>query len=163
MSDSAEVAAFGLLLGRLSRLNESLVDEVCADRGVSPAEYRVLAMLRHSDLGVGVRPGAISQWVVQTSGGLTATMGRLESAGRIERVTDPDDRRARRVRLTQDGRGFFEDLSADLMVAYQAVLSDLDLAAPTDTVRLLIEAFEQAASLPCSSQWDLGQQVAALG
>ena len=105
MSAPAPLAALVLLLGRLERLNESLVAEVCSSRGVSPGEFRVLAMLRHGGPEDGVRPTEISRWVVQTSGGLTATLHRLERDGRAERVPDPRDGRGRLVSVLRLGLG----------------------------------------------------------
>jgi DNA-binding MarR family transcriptional regulator len=161
VSERAEVAALGLLLGRLERLNESLVVDVCSAEGVSPAELRVLAMLRHGTPTEGVRPTAISRWVVQTSGGLTATLRRLEAAGRIERVEDPDDGRGRRVILTEAGRAFYDRLFEDLTDRYTTVLSGLDVGATTDAVKTVIDVFERSAGLTPTADWDLTRLITA--
>jgi DNA-binding MarR family transcriptional regulator len=161
VTEAADVAGLGLLLGRLERLNESLVVEVCSADGVSPAELRVLAMLRHGAPPDGVRPTDISRWVVQTSGGLTATLRRLEGAGRIERTEDPDDGRGRRVSLTAAGRAFYDRLFTELTDRYAYVLDGLDAEATTDAVKTVIDAFERAAGLTPTADWDLTRTLAA--
>src|SRR4051794_3602415 len=79
-----ELGTLTLLLGRVGRLNELLSTEVCQAHNVTLAEVRALAALR--DAGEPVRPGVLSDRVVQTSGGLTATLRRLEGDGRIRRI-----------------------------------------------------------------------------
>ena len=155
MPPTADVAALGLLLGRLERLNESLVVEVCTAEGVSPGELRVMAMLRHGAPAEGARPTEISRWVVQTSGGLTATLRRLEAAGRVERVDDPEDGRGRRVSLTEAGRAFYDQLFDDLGARYAEVLDDLDIEETTEVVKVVIDAFERSAGLAPTVEWDL--------
>lgn len=160
MSDHIEVATLGLLLGRLERLNESVVAAVCAEHGVSPAEVRVLAMLRHGSAQSGVRPTEISRWVVQTTGGLTATLRRLEADGRISREDDPDDGRGRLVRLTEAGAAFYDLVFDQLSEAYGEILAAVDVETSTEAVRRLIECFEHAAGRPTTRQWDLtGQRM----
>lgn len=155
MSDPARPATLVLLLGRLERLNESLVAEVCSSRGISPGEFRVLAMLRHGGSDDGVRPTEISRWVVQTTGGLTATLHRLERDGRAERVPDSRDGRSRLVRLTTAGRSFYDDVLDELTDRYETVLAGVDVEATQATVRSLISGFERAGGRSPTGEWDL--------
>ncbi|MGI9577733.1 MAG: MarR family winged helix-turn-helix transcriptional regulator [Microthrixaceae bacterium] len=143
-----------LLLGRLERLNESMVAGTCSRHGISPGELRVLAMLRHGAGAEGTRPADIGQWVVQSTGGLAATVGRLEKAGRIERRMDPDDRRARRVLLTEDGRHFYDTVLSELVQQYAGIVDHIDVGESLAAVRTLIDAFEQAEGRLLSSGWD---------
>ena len=163
MRASDDLAALALLLGRLERLNEAVVTGVCAAERVSPAEFRVLAMLRHGTAGEAVRPTDISRWVVQTSGGLTATLRRLEMAGRVERVPDPDDGRVRRVALTDDGAAFYDRLLGILTSRYDDALAGLDIEATTTAVRSLIDALERTTGRASSSEADLSVLMSAGG
>ena len=102
MADT-DLPTLTLLLGRLGRLNEAAVNDVCAQHGTTSAEVRVLLMLSHRPEGA-ASPSDIARFVVQTSGGLTATLRRLEADGHVERRPDPHDGRGRLVALTPAGR-----------------------------------------------------------
>ena len=94
---------FTFLLGRLGRLTEAVATDVCARVDLTPAELRVLSYLAHSDGGT-ASPRSLARFIVQTSGGLTATLHRLEQQHLIERRPDPADGRGRLVVLTELGR-----------------------------------------------------------
>jgi DNA-binding MarR family transcriptional regulator len=80
-ADDELVLAFGRLQGAANRL-----------------EY---ILGRAGEPGLSMR--AISQEQVLTTGGVTRLVDRMEAAGLVRRVTDPDDRRGRLVRLTPQG------------------------------------------------------------
>ena len=87
-----------LLLGRLGRLTDSVTTDICAE-AATPAENRVLAYLVHAAEHT-ARPSDVARFVVQTSGGLTATLSRLESAGLDERRPEPSDGRGKLIVLS---------------------------------------------------------------
>ena len=156
-----DVASFALLLGRLARLNEAAVGEVCVEHGTTPAEVRVLALLGHRTGGQ-ASPSDIASFVIQTSGGLTATLRRLETDGLIERVADPDDGRGRLVVLTADGGAFYERALAAIVARVERVVGDIDLDTADRVVRQLVEAFELDAGFPSSAGFVAGVPTAAL-
>lgn len=155
MTGSADLTTLTFLLGRLGRLNEALVTEVCADHGTTPAEVRVLSMLAHQSTGA-ASPRHVARFVVQTTGGLTATLGRLESAGLVERRPDPTDGRGRLVALTTEGREFQSAVMTAVVQRTAAVLDDLDLDRLDHAVRAAVVAFETAAGLPSSAGFVAG-------
>lgn len=132
-----------LLLARLERLNEAFMAGVCRRHDISPSELRVLAMLRHRVDDGRVSPSQLAEWIVQTSGGLTATLRRLEDAGCVVRIEDPDDGRGRLVQLTDDGAASYEAVFADLVARYGVLFDDLDQDEALLAVRRMIEAFER--------------------
>jgi DNA-binding MarR family transcriptional regulator len=152
---SAELATLVVLLGRLERLNESFVGEACRSRDISPSELRVLAVLRLSAEQGPLRPTTISRRVVLSSGGLTATLRRLEGTGRVTRVDDPDDGRVRLVALTGDGARFYDELFADLLERYRQVLEGLGTDAVLAAVRQLVAALEPGRRAAPSQPWEL--------
>lgn len=154
----ADLPSLVFLLGRLARLNESVVGEVCADHGTTPAEVRVLSLLVHRP-DRSASPSDIATFVVQTSGGLTATLRRLEADGLIERVADPDDGRGRLVVLTPAGEQFHTTVIGRLVDRIGAVLAGLDLDLADEQIRTLVEAFESAAGLPSSAGFQAGVPV----
>jgi len=76
---------------------------VAADvwEGVSPNEYGVLYAL--SAAPEGLRITELGNDALLTQAGLSRLVARLESTGLVERVADPLDGRAQRVRLTEAG------------------------------------------------------------
>ena len=145
------LTSFVMLMGRLERLNDELITEVCGRHGISPSEIRVMSMLRENDGSV--RPATISRWVLQTAGGLSATLRRLEADGRIQRSDDPDDKRGRLISLTTDGEIFHDLVLAEIRERYEFALADVDLEASRVHVAALIGAFERFGNHPPSQDW----------
>ena len=135
------------LLGRLGRLTDSMTTDICAEAATTPAEIRVLAYLVHAPEHT-ARPSDVARFVVQTSGGLTATLSRLESAGLVERRPDPSDGRGKLILLSGEGRRLHDTVITRLTDAAAAAVSDLDLDDVGTHVRDLIIALERAAGLP---------------
>jgi DNA-binding MarR family transcriptional regulator len=71
--------------------------------GLSPREYGVLYAL--STAPDGLRITDLRNDALLTQPGISRLIARLESRGLVERVDDPDDGRACRIRLTQAGAG----------------------------------------------------------
>jgi DNA-binding MarR family transcriptional regulator len=69
--------------------------------GLGPSEYGVLYAL--SGAPHGLRITELRADVLLTQPGISRLIARLEDAGLVERVDDPDDGRACRVRLTDAG------------------------------------------------------------
>ena len=155
IATDTDLTTLTLLLARVGRLSESLALEVCAARDSTPAEFRVLALLRHRPDGAG-SPSDIARWVVQTSGGLTATLRRLESDGHIERRPDPDDGRGRLVALTEQGSAFHDELLAELVERHRVAVADIGLDGALDAVRGLVTGLERANGLPTSAGFVAG-------
>ncbi len=101
----------------------------------------------------------IARYVVQTSGGLTATLRRLEDTGRITRLDDPDDRRGRLVALTATGTAFYDQLLGELTERYAKALDTVDIEQTTATVRRLIDAFERFGNRPTTGGWQLTDEL----
>ncbi len=150
-----DLATRTLLLARVSRLSESVTADVCTAQGTTPAELRVLSMLNHRPEGAG-SPSDIARWVVQTSGGLTATLKRLEDDGYVERRPDPDDGRGRLVALTDAGRAFHDRLLTGLVGRVGAVFAGIDTEGALAAIRDLAGALERAAGLPSSDGFVAG-------
>jgi DNA-binding MarR family transcriptional regulator len=68
---------------------------------LSPSEYGVLYAL--STAPDGLRITELSADALLTQAGISRLVARLEASGLVERVADPDDGRASRIRLTEAG------------------------------------------------------------
>ena len=135
---------------------------VCRGHQISPSELRVLAMLRHRVDDGRVSPSQLAEWIVQTSGGLTATLHRLEVAGHVVRVDDPDDGRGRLVQLTESGSTYYEEVFDDLVERYGVVFAQLDHDEALRSVRHMIEAFERHEGTVRTGDWEADATEEAL-
>ena len=93
----------------LSRRIKRMMEETCAEHGLTWGEWKVLGYL-HRQAGPTRRasPGQLAERLELSSGAMTNRLDRLEEAGLIERLRDPDDRRGVQVELTAAGREAYE-------------------------------------------------------
>ena len=109
----------GLL--RIMRLAAYLERELVAGSAVKPGQFQVLAALRRCDPHA-MTAGELARAAVLTSGAMTAILDRLEEQGLIRRQIDHDDRRARRVTITEKGRTLI-DRALELRLAQHRALN----------------------------------------
>ena len=71
--------------------------------------FDLMAQLeRHAD---GLKMGELSRLLMVTGGNVTAIVDQLEKEGLVERLDEPDDRRAFRIRLTRAGDKTFAEMA----------------------------------------------------
>ncbi|WP_025274237.1 MarR family winged helix-turn-helix transcriptional regulator [Haloglycomyces albus] len=128
-------------IGRLHRVSRLVVsahlEEIFRLHGLGRTEFDVAASLYRSGEPYTLSPKQIGSTLMLTSGGLTGRLDKLERSGLIERLPDPDDRRALRVRLTEKGRQAVEGAVRDEVEYLDEVLSPLDDAERRELDRLL--------------------------
>jgi DNA-binding MarR family transcriptional regulator len=105
-----DVTALGLV-GRFLRTAQLAEAELSA--GLAPHRLQrgwldVLAALRRSGEPYELNPGQLLHATMLSSGGMTKRLDRLAEAGLVERLPDPTDRRATRVRLTAAGKALID-------------------------------------------------------
>ncbi len=77
------------------------IEQIFATRGVSQAQFDVLMTLRIEE---GITQQELAKRLLVTKGNVCGLIDRMETAGWVERRADPDDRRANRLYLTDEGR-----------------------------------------------------------
>src|SRR5919199_2049615 len=87
----------------LSRRFRRMMDDTLAGFGLTWGEFRVLSSLRHSGPPYRRSPGKLAEHAELSSGAMTNRLDRLEAAGLVRRLPDPDDRRGIQVELTEQG------------------------------------------------------------
>jgi MarR family 2-MHQ and catechol resistance regulon transcriptional repressor len=98
-----------LLLWKATKAMEAHAKRSVEALGMCLSDFAVLeALLHKGPLPVNV----IGKKVLLTSGSMTAAVDRLERRGLVERQDDPNDRRARIVHLTEEGRRSIRKLFA---------------------------------------------------
>jgi MarR family 2-MHQ and catechol resistance regulon transcriptional repressor len=90
-----------LVLAKASHAIEMHARKSIAETGLGISDFMVLEALLHKGP---LLLNKVGEKVLLTAGSITAAIDRLERMNLVERGTDPDDRRARPVRLTPTGR-----------------------------------------------------------
>jgi MarR family 2-MHQ and catechol resistance regulon transcriptional repressor len=102
--------------------------------GIGFSDFAVLEVLLHK----GPTPvNTIGDLVHLTSGSITAAVDRLEGKSLVARCTDPADRRARVVHLTESGRKMIECAFEEHAAAMEAATSGLTAKERGEAVALL--------------------------
>jgi DNA-binding MarR family transcriptional regulator len=103
--------------------------------GISLARFDYLSQLHRFRDGLKMRE--LSRYLMVTGGNVTALTDELEADGLVTRESNPDDRRAWIVRLTDQGRHGFEAMAREHEQWVLELLSGLDAGAVQQIYRHL--------------------------
>ncbi|MQY08604.1 MarR family winged helix-turn-helix transcriptional regulator [Actinomadura macrotermitis] len=127
-------------------------DRTVAAAGV-PVDRAAVPLLRLlADNGEPMRPGEIAARLAVEAPHVTRQVQRLEKAGYVDRVPDPDDRRAQRVRLRPAGADAVECVRAAgrrWMAGALAGWSPEERARLADLVHRMVDDFVAYAASDC--------------
>jgi DNA-binding MarR family transcriptional regulator len=108
----------------MGRYNASLRSDL-AEAGLTTPKMRSLAILSVVD---GLTIGRLSVYAVVEQSTLSRTLDQLESDRMIRREPDPEDSRATRVRITEEGRATFEQVWPTMRDNYDRMFAGIDPA-----------------------------------
>jgi DNA-binding MarR family transcriptional regulator len=131
-------------LHRLGRHLERDQAETLERFGISWGEFRVLGALRYAGDPYRASPGQLSAVCDLSSGGMTARLDKMEQAGLIHRLPDPDDRRGVQVELTEEGWKLWQEAvvaQGEREAAFAAGLTRAELEQLNELLRRLSHAF----------------------
>ena len=109
----------------LSRRIKRMMEETLSERSLTRGEWKVLGILRRSP-GRRRSPGYLAVNAELSSGAMTNRLDRLETAGLIRRLPDPNDRRGVVVELTDAGSKAYEESTAAQAAKEGLIASALD-------------------------------------
>jgi DNA-binding MarR family transcriptional regulator len=137
--DDVSVAAWKQLVVTYLKLQRR-VEEMLAPYGLVLSQFEALAK-------IGIKPGMIQQELVAlllvTKGNVGALLDRLESIGLVERRSDPNDRRANRLYLTERGETMIAEIFQKHCAFVHEMLRPLD-AEQCQTLQSLLKVLEPA-------------------
>jgi DNA-binding MarR family transcriptional regulator len=114
------------------RIENEIRTRLRAGFGVTLPRFDLMAQLeRHPD---GLRMGELSRRMMVTGGNVTGITDQLEKEQLVQRVPDPQDRRAFMVRLTEQGRRAFAEMAA----VHEAWIEELLQDIPAEDKALMI-------------------------
>jgi DNA-binding MarR family transcriptional regulator len=115
------------------RIENEIRSRLRASFDITLPRFDLMAQLeRHPD---GLRMGELSRRMMVTGGNVTGITDQLEREGLVQRVPDPQDRRAFTVRLTEAGRSAFAGMAA----VHEAWIEDLLKDIPGEDKAAMIE------------------------
>lgn len=112
----------GLL--KIMRLAACLERDLAASCALKPGQLQVLAALWRRDP---MNATELARAAILTSGAMTAVLDRLEEQGLIRREIDNEDRRARRITITEKGRTQINRALDQRMAQHRALNATLTL------------------------------------
>ncbi|HEY3147420.1 MAG TPA: MarR family transcriptional regulator [Dongiaceae bacterium] len=134
-------------VARLAAYLERDLAEIRAVAGLKPGQFQVLAELRGRD-PLPMSASDLARAIVLTSGGMTPVLDQLEERGLITRQIDPEDRRARRIAITEKGRSLINRAMEQRTARQRALNAALTLEEReilSAILRKLLVAMEGAA------------------
>jgi MarR family 2-MHQ and catechol resistance regulon transcriptional repressor len=132
-----------LILWKAARAVEQNARNSVFAMGLGLSDFAVLEVLLHK----GPQPvNTIGQKILLTSGSITTAIDRLESRNLVRRTPHPEDRRARLVELTKDGRKLIECAIRRHALDMEETIAVLPHAERAELTRLLKKLGKYAAS-----------------
>ncbi|MEM8708475.1 MAG: MarR family transcriptional regulator [Actinomycetota bacterium] len=128
---------------RTGRQMEAWLSATLAADELDTSEFTALVTLLIGGEPYRRAAGELSSSLVQTTGGTTKTIRRLEERGLVTRVSDPADGRRSLIELTEHGRQLSESTLDLVLDAFDLEIGDLGEAERTELgaglVRLSLE------------------------
>jgi DNA-binding MarR family transcriptional regulator len=119
------------VVGRINLLSQLLTAELernFARFGITGGLFDVLASLRRAGAPFRLSPTRLFQQLLLSSGGMTHRLDRLEQAGLVERLPDPEDRRALQIGLTSKGLALIDEAIETHLACEEKLIAVLDAA-----------------------------------
>jgi DNA-binding MarR family transcriptional regulator len=141
-----------LIMAGLARLSRTIDEVYRADLhsfGLTYSEYTALHTLRIEGPPYRMSPSRINEALALSSGGVTKTVDRLESAGLVRRTPDPSDGRGVLVELTARGRKMAAkifDAGLEKYARKIGLLTVPERRRLVESLGKLLDAFEDAAT-----------------
>jgi DNA-binding MarR family transcriptional regulator len=93
---------------KLSRYFKHSMEATLVESGLPPRAYWVLTRLRYQGSPYQLSAGELAEHTGLSSGAMTNRLDRLEEAGLVRRVPDPNDRRGVLVEPTEEGHAAWD-------------------------------------------------------
>ncbi len=108
-----------VLVTQLYWMSYKLLERRFYHLGISASQARVLAVLHFSKDPI--KPSLVATLLFQETQSITGILHRIESRGWVERLPDPNDRRAVGLKLTEKGK----EITAEIVEISEQLYDDL--------------------------------------
>ncbi len=131
-------------IGMLARYLNHSMETTLAEFGMDRRTHRVLGWLRYQGPPYRLSAGHLAEGMGLSSGAMTNRLDRLESAGLVRRLPDPEDRRGVLVEPTDAGHAAWDratDTQAQRETLVASALSEAEKEQLYALLRRLMRAF----------------------
>jgi len=145
-SDDHRALRIWLRLLTCTQMIERIVRSRLRERfGTTLPRFDLMAQLeRHPE---GLKMNKLSRLLMVTGGNETTIVDQLEKEGLVERLDEPADRRAFRIRLTRTGERTFADMAREHEEWVLGLVSGLSRREHDDLLRLLAKVKQHAVEV----------------
>ena len=133
---------FPFAVARVTRRWRKMLDERLKDLGVTQVRWSTMVYLEKG--GEGLTQRELASLMAIENPTLVRLLDSLEQQNLIERRPCPNDRRARRLHLTNAGRAFMDDLSERAEVLREEMLEGISDKEIECTVKVFHKILENA-------------------
>ncbi|KVN43491.1 MarR family transcriptional regulator [Burkholderia territorii] len=159
--DVASMEVFGRLV-RLAKHCERARTEALAPFGFKEGEFDVLATLRRAGAPYELSPTQLYRSLMLSSGAITNRLMRLEQAGLVERIPNPQDGRGMAVRLTREGLALIDravNVHVDTLNLLLGGLNRDDRTTLASLLKRALLALPGEALVPDGARWERGERM----
>ena len=130
-------------IGLLSRYFNHSMETTLAEFGLDRRTHRVLGRLRYQGPPYRLSAGQLAEGMGLSSGAMTNRLDRLEAAGLVRRLPDPDDRRGVLVEPTEAGHAAW-DRATDTQARREALIASALREAEKEQLHALLRRLMRA-------------------
>lgn len=140
------------IVGRIQHLDKRLrrsMEETLKEFELDYGQWVVLGALRSAGPPFRRSAGALAKVLDLTSGAMTSRLDRMETAGLVRRLPDPEDRRGVQIEITDKGSGLWEDAVGVQAAKEQLVagaLSPSEKRQLSELLKRMVLAFDAGAA-----------------
>jgi DNA-binding MarR family transcriptional regulator len=127
----------------LARYFNHSMETTLAEFGLDRRTHRVLGRLRYQGPPYRLSAGELAEGMGLSSGAMTNRLDRLEAAGLVRRLPDPDDRRGVLVEPTEAGHAAW-DRATDTQARREALIASALTEAEKDQLHTLLRRLMRA-------------------
>ncbi len=120
---STSLSGFGFLLGETSRILRRRFEQRAQEHGLTSAQWRAIGQLSRSD---GLTQVALASRLDIEPMTVCRLVDRMEAAGFVRRMPNPEDKRAKRVFLTDVSRDLLGDMREIALAVYEEAFEGFD-------------------------------------
>ena len=120
--------------------------------GLTTQQWAVLGALSRPEAGRGMGVGALARYLMVSRQNLSGLVGRMERHGHVVLAPDPEDRRSRLVRMTEEGERVWREEAPQLIHGYyEQALADFSVGDMAHTLHYLLKLLDNMQAIDARS------------